>query len=96
VSGLTFDNSKTDDLKMEARKRAVADAKTKADVLAAELHQKVGAPLFIQEGAAPSQPPVFRGAMMMRAMAKDAAVEDSVSPGENTIRATVTVRFQLQ
>jgi uncharacterized protein YggE len=94
VNGVQFESSKADELKDEARKRAVADAKRKAQLLAGELNQKVGVPLSIQESEAPVYQPVFRGAMAMKAM--DASPEDTLSPGEITVRSAVTVRFQLQ
>jgi uncharacterized protein YggE len=95
VNGLQFEHSKANELKMEARKRAVADAKTKAELLAGELKQKVGQPLLIQESDVPTAVPMFRGDFRAMAM-KGAAAEDTISPGETTVRATVVVRFQLQ
>lgn len=95
VSGVQFDTSKTDELKKEARKRAIADAKAKAEMLAGELNQKIGPPLFIQEGDVPVAFPNVPGGAM-RAMEAKASPEDTLSPGEITIRASVTVRFQLQ
>ncbi len=97
VNGLQFEHSKAEELKMEARKRAVANAKARAELLASELKQKIGLPLEIIEGEIPVIRPMFRAmaandAMMM----KGGAAEDSIAPGETTISATVTVRFQLQ
>jgi uncharacterized protein YggE len=95
VNGLVFGNSKEDELKMEARKRAVADAKARAELLAGELKQKVGRPLMIQETSVPIYQPMVRGFAMM-ASDKRVSPEDTVSPGETTVSATVTVRFELQ
>lgn len=81
---------------MEARKRAVADAKARAELLAGELKQKVGRPLLIEEGSAPVFQPMVRGFAAMAMDRKAASPEDVVSPGETTISATVTVRFELQ
>lgn len=96
VSGIQFDTSKSEELKKEARKRAVADAKSKAEMLAGELNQKIGPPLNIQEGETPTAIPFHRGGMMAQAMEAKSSPEDVLSPGEITVRASVTVRFQLQ
>jgi len=94
VNGLQFEHSKQDELMMEARKRAIANAKSKAEILAAELKQKVGQPLEIIEGGmTPPAMPMYR----MQAMSmKESAVNDVLSPGENSITTSVTVRFELQ
>jgi hypothetical protein len=89
VYGIHFGVQEPAPLLDEARKRAMADARRKADLYAAAAGLKVGRVLSVQEaGVAPPQPgPAPR-------MAMSAAVP--VAPGEQEIRATVTVTFTLE
>jgi hypothetical protein len=93
MSGGQFSSSKEKELRAEARKRAIQNAKEKATAMAAELNQKIGLPLQIEEAG--GQGPV----MPMQALAwraKSVSAEDSISPGEMTIQSNVMVRFELQ
>lgn len=87
MSGIDF--SVTDPSKPldDARKRAVEDARRKADVYAQAAGVRLGRAVIIQEdGAAPAQP--FRARMAAGAAAP-------VQPGEETLRVSVTVSFEL-
>jgi uncharacterized protein YggE len=86
VYGIHFGLQEPAPLLDEARKRAMADARRRADLYAAAAGLKVGRVLSVQEaGVTPPGPPPR--------MAMSAAVP--VAPGEQEIQATVTVTFTL-
>lgn len=88
VYGIHFGLQEPAPLLDEARKRAMADARRKAELYAAAASLKVGRVVAVQEaGAAPPRPEMAR--VMM-----SAAVP--VAPGEQEIQASVTVTFTLE
>lgn len=89
VHGIQFGRQEPAPLLDEARKRAMADARRKAELYAAAAALKVGRVVAVQEagGASP------RSEMAPR-MAMSAAVP--VAPGEQEIQASVTVTFTLE
>lgn len=93
VGGARFETSEAESLEEEARKRAAADARRKAEVLAAALGETAGRPLSIVE-AGPAGP-VPLGGPALRAAAAE-SVPDQLAPGELTFHATVQVRFELE
>ena len=78
----------------EARQKAVADAKDKAEQLAEVAGVNLGKPTYITEST-PFQPPVYeiRGAA---APMPAPAVETSISPGEMEISLTVQVTYAIR
>lgn len=90
-SGLAFENSKQRTLEQDALKRAAADARARAEVLARELGAAVGDVLRVEEqGAAPA--PVLRTMAMSDAVGGEAPV----MKGELSIPAHITVTFELK
>ncbi len=86
MSGIEFVVSEQSRLLDEARTEAVADARRKAELYAKAAGAKVGAVIVIsEEGSAP--PP-----RVMQALRAGAA---PVAPGEQTLRAVVTVSYEL-
>lgn len=87
VDGVSFEIEDSTALRIEARRRAVADARGKAEQLAAEIGATVGEPVFIEEvGAAVPSP------IMMRMAAANA---DSATPVEaGTLETSVSVRVR--
>jgi len=80
----------------EARQKAVADAKAKAEQLAEVAGVSLGKPTYISEGAI-YQPPtyeMYRGEAMAPIPAP--AVETSISPGEMEISLTVQVSYAIR
>ena len=73
----------------EARKRAMADARRKAELYAAEVGLKVGRVVAVQEAGAVAPRPE-----LIPRVAMSAAVP--VAPGEQEIQASVTVTFTLE
>jgi len=87
MSGIEFVVSEQSKLLDQARTEAIADARRKAELYAKAAGAKVGAVVAItEEGSAP--PP-----RLMQAMRAGAA---PVAPGEQTLRAVVTVSYELK
>ena len=93
VGGITFTIDNPDDLKGEARRKAIADARAKAEELARDLGRRLGKITNFTEGG--SVPPIF--------YARDAAygkggggAEPSVEPGENEVVVVVSITYELK
>jgi hypothetical protein len=89
VHGVRFSLAKPDTFADLARKEAMADAKRKAELLAAEAGVKLGRVISISEGGG-IEP---RGGEMAVMQARAAAVP--VAPGELTVRASLRVTWLL-
>jgi uncharacterized protein YggE len=85
VSGPSLSRADTGALYRDALKQAVADARAKADALAAASGLTLGAVRAVVEGGGPAPVPLAAGA------AGDAAAK--IEPGTQTVDATVTVTF---
>ncbi len=80
-------------LKVEARKRAMADARARAQLYAEEAGGKLGAVISVEEPVAGV--PLPRAAMMMDARAAAAPSEVPLALGESVTAVRVVVRFEL-
>lgn len=95
ISGLQFTVDDTTELEAEARELAIADAKAKAEQLAADLGVRLGRMVGFDEGSRP-MPYGLGGDMMARAESADAVAAPQVPTGENRIMRTVTIRYQVR
>jgi len=92
VNGISFYVDEADNLMDEARRRAIADARRKAELYATEAGARLKRILTISEsGARPGPQPVFRAMA-----ARDAKESVPVAAGEQTIRASVAVTYELE
>jgi uncharacterized protein YggE len=89
-SGLMYESSKQRELERDALKKAAADARERADVLARELGATLGKAMNITESVV-SPLPLMRSAMM-----DASAAAAPVMTGELAINAQVTVTFELK
>lgn len=89
VYGIQFGRQEPAPLQDEARKRAMADARRKAELYAAAASLKVGRVLAVQEAGAATPRPEMASRMTM-----SAAVP--IAPGEQEVQASVTVTFTLE
>src|SRR5215208_7845128 len=89
-SGPSFDQSGRDAVYRSALRAALADARTKAEALAAESNASLGRVTRIVEGFAEQPVPMYD-----RAVAQSAKAETPVEPGTQELQATVTVTFDL-
>jgi uncharacterized protein YggE len=91
LGGINFIVSQASKALDDARARAVADARRKAEIYAKAAGVTLGEPLSItEEGAAP--PTVFRGKMTAGA----AAAPTPVAPGEELLSITVNVSWAIK
>jgi len=96
VAGLGFDLRDPEPYRHEAVRRAIAQARGEAEVMAAALGMRLGPPLEVQGGAEfyyPPQPYMARGEAMM--MDQAAAAPTPVESGMQTVTARVTIRYRL-
>jgi uncharacterized protein YggE len=89
LSGLRFAIAKPGPLRDQARKRALSEAKRRAELYAAEAGVELGPVLRITEGGARGPLP------RLRAMAATSAV-GAMAPGETEIRMTVSVVYAIK
>ena len=91
IDGVQFQTSKKEALQSEARKKAVLNAKMKAEEYARALDQNAGKAIRISEVQTDHYQPVYR-VMEMKA---DSAEQQTIAPGEMEITVKVNVEFLL-
>ncbi|MGY5850511.1 SIMPL domain-containing protein [Salegentibacter sp. F14] len=93
ISGIQFKSSEVEKHKTEARRRAVLEAKRKAEEFAGALNQEVGKAISIREASGNNFQPVYRMADMK--ISEESGSQQTLSPGEMEISVRVEVGFQL-
>ncbi|MFD2518509.1 SIMPL domain-containing protein [Salinimicrobium flavum] len=91
IDGIQFQSSKKKELESEARKKAVLNARKKAEEFATALGQKIGKAHSISEQEGGMFPPMYR----TMEMASDSAEKQTIAPGEMEITVKVNVQFLL-
>ncbi|MBM3140476.1 MAG: DUF541 domain-containing protein [Chloroflexi bacterium] len=91
VNSLTFAVENPEQYLKDARAKALAQAKERADILAAAAGVKLGAPLSIVESSG-GVPPPLPAAMEARGVGG----ETPISPGEQELRVNVSVTYSIQ
>lgn len=94
INGIEFESSEIKKHKAEARRKAVLNAKEKAEALAKPLGQTVGKAYKISEGSSNNYQPVY-GAMRIKGSADESSNQETMAPGEIEISIDVNVSFQL-
>jgi len=89
IGGINFMVSQASKLLDEAREKAIADARRKAEIYAKAAGVTLGEPLSISEEGAPT--PVFRGKM-----ASTMAAGAPVAQGEETLSVSVNVSWAIK
>ena len=89
ISGVRFSVDEPSKLLDEARKEAMKDANRKAKLLAKATGASLGKALKVQENYGPQPRPMMT---RVEARARDVPIE----PGEQTLRAQVTVTWQMK
>ncbi len=87
MSGIEFVVSEQGKLLDKARTEAIADARRKAELYAAAAGMKVGRVMAISEGGSAPPPRAFQ--------ALRAGAATPIAPGEQMLRAVVTVSYEL-
>ncbi|MBR1125502.1 SIMPL domain-containing protein [Bradyrhizobium lablabi] len=91
IGGINFIVTQASKALDEARTKAIADARRKAEIYAKAANVTLGEPISIsEEGAAP--PPVFRG----KVAAPMAIAPTPVAPGEEMLSVTVNVTWAIK
>ncbi|MCK1399093.1 SIMPL domain-containing protein [Bradyrhizobium sp. 4] len=91
IGNISFEVTQASKLLDDAREKAVADARRKAEIYAKATGVTLGAPLSVSEGGAPM--PLFKGRMAAAPMAAGGA---AVAPGEETLAVTVNVSWAIK
>ena len=92
IDGIEFKTSNEEKLKSEARKKAVLNARMKADEYATALGQKIGVAIIINEVDGQQYQPVYR---VMKMESADSAQGETIAPGEMEVTVKVSVGFLL-
>lgn len=95
IDGISFSSSKKDTLESEARKKAVSNAKFKAEEYVSVLNQSVGKAISISEfsNSGEPRPMLYKMAAMSDSSGDEGA---TIAPGEMEIRTTVNIVFELK
>ena len=94
IQGVEFKSSKLDQYESEARKKAVLDAKKKAEDYVSVLGHKIGGAILISDNAPSSYPQPMYANMMVKEM-EMGGIKETLAIGEIEIRANVTISFVL-
>jgi len=89
ISGMSFLVSKASKLLDEARVEAIGDARRKAEIYARAADVSIGAPISISEETTP-------GPIPYRKMAAGVSATAPVAQGEETLRVTISVSYELK
>lgn len=89
ISGISFSVSKASKLLDDARAEAITDARRKAEIYANAANISLGAPLSISEETTP-------GPVPYRKMVAGMAASAPVAQGEETLRVTVSVSYEIK
>jgi uncharacterized protein YggE len=89
IGGINFTVSQASKLLDEARERAIADARRKAEIYARAAGVTLGSPLSISEQGSP-------GPIAFRRMAGAMAASAPVAQGEETLQITVSVSWAIK
>lgn len=95
IDGVTFGSSNAKALRVEARKNAIKDAKSKAEDYVSVLNQAVGKALTISEMGSNNPQPQLR-AMAMDASYESSEPKETLAKGEMQINVEVNVVFELK
>lgn len=96
ISGITFTVDDDEALKTEARAKAIADAKAKAEVLAADLGVKLVRVMSYYEESGYPKAYGYGGAMDMAVEESAMRVTPDIPTGENTTTSNVTLVFEIR
>lgn len=95
IQGVEFKSSKIEEHQSEARKKAMLDAKKKAEDYVSVLGQKVGKAIQISDNSQVSYPrPVYRTLAKTEMLAD--APQETLAIGEIEVTANVSVSFELK
>lgn len=95
ITNVVFESSKIEEYKSEARRLAIKDAKHRAEDYTAELGQKTGKALLINDVSSSSNYPQPMYKAMAFASADESTAKQTLAIGEIEVSANVSVSFLL-
>lgn len=96
IDGIQFGSSKMEELKSQARKKAIQNAKAKAEEYIGELGHQLGTVKYIAEVSSSQPYPVaYKNAAMVQSDSNGGENAPSISPGEMEVTAKINVRFSI-
>ncbi len=95
IQGVEFKSTKVAQHESEARKAAVAEARTKAQDYATALNQKAGKAIMVSDNSQTHYPVPMMYSMKM-SEAADAMPQETLAIGEIEVTANVTISFSLE
>lgn len=96
VSGPDLSIDDVDAIKVDAREKAIADAKAQAEVLAEQLGVRLGKIVSFSESGDAGVYPMYMSARADVAMAGKAAPEANIATGEQTITSNVSITYKIR
>lgn len=98
VSGLNFTFDKPDQVQTQARDKAIADAKEKADMLAKQLGVRIVRVVSYSDSGSYPQPMMYARDMAYGSagVANEKAVAPTLSVGENKVTSNVTITYEIR
>ena len=95
VSGPDLSIDDVDAIKVDAREKAIADAKAQAEVLAEQLGVRLGKIVSFSESGNENYP-MYMSARADVAMSGKAAPEANIATGEQTITSNVSITYKIR
>ncbi|MBE9490613.1 MAG: SIMPL domain-containing protein, partial [Bacteroidetes bacterium] len=95
IDGISFSASNKEELKSQARIKAMLNAKKKAEEYAGVLNQTIGKAVSISEFSNTFPSPRYDNSMMKTSSESSNANQQTISLGEIEIRTVINVRFLL-
>ncbi len=95
LEGVRFGLKNDGPVREKSLTQAIAEARGKASAMANALSVTLGTPLEVSEGGVSIVPYEQSGEIQTAAFAVRAATPTPVSPGQLTIRASVTIRYRI-
>ncbi len=96
LSGPNFAVDKEDELKVEARKKAIIDVKEKAKTLARDLGVRLGKITSFSESGNYPTPNYYNNVSFMSADMRKESAPAEIPKGENTISVDVTITYEIK
>jgi uncharacterized protein YggE len=95
ISGPDLSIDDVDGIKIDAREKAIADAKAQAEVLAEQLGVRLGKIVSFSESGNENYP-MYMSARADVAMSGKAAPEANIATGEQTITSNVSITYKIR
>lgn len=96
IDGIQFGASNMEELKSQARKKAIQNAKAKAEEYITELGHQLGSVNYISEvNSSQANPMAYRNLAMDQKESSGSQDAPTIAPGEMEVTAKINVRFHI-